>query len=715
MYDWYGKHGMKQARKEREAPAHIRFNQEDPVMPGSLRRQPQHAPALEVPAVPGILRDSSVGAASAGSEAEAAVVAPSRPPSVPRTLLTDAGRSSMAKVSPKAKKAPDKPPKPATPSFRIECWDTSGKRPREAQPNTAWSKSRLTMDASTRRTLHVVAATLELHPMRIAMRTCGAQASMGHPIVCDVKYSSSHFKEDSQVTGGRLFLHAAFLRGTLPPDGIAPLSIACRLPRQLRECLTSMQRLRSLEETLSLEATELCDCLLMPDPEVVQKCDPGLEAKTSSKASSEKETEDPETEDLETEETEETEAEEAEEVAGVLSKRQMNELLNTEAEPGWCQWVAVFPFPFFAPVLGGDRSETDSESEANNELPEEVDEETNLDGVDSVAETDSGFGPMSLHSQFVRCKVCGEQEKVEKVEFPALRLRLSCRSVATWNAQVLKLFHSEEDREQGQHLQPRNAERWSNQDWTNEWSNRWWQQPCPEAWEWEWSSKSQPAPAKSGAGGGPVAKGAKSRAARRVAGFAASVDREAEKQNVEVQMRHLLCLLSERSADILEATQQLQRVRTIIVSCFGGRSCMRTSRTSTTNLLRVFDVWHSFSDRQPSCFWEVMAYLIRESGVINVSQEHGMRHVPGPSAGCRGCVGVLPWSLWLSYVLVRDAPDFISLNFSCLANHLPIRPLHAVLVLLSWWTDQSCTEKIRAAPGSVTDELVPAVRKAGYL
>jgi len=117
MYDWYGKHGMKQARKEREAPAHIRFNQEDPVMPGSLRRQPQHAPALEVPAVPGILRERSVGAASAGSE-EAAVVAPPRPPSVPRTLLTDAGRSSMAKVSPKAKKAADKPPKPATPSFR---------------------------------------------------------------------------------------------------------------------------------------------------------------------------------------------------------------------------------------------------------------------------------------------------------------------------------------------------------------------------------------------------------------------------------------------------------------------------------------------------------------------------------------------------------------------------------------------------------------------
>ncbi|CAE7238845.1 rluC [Symbiodinium natans] len=85
------------------------------------------------------------------------------------------------------------------------------------------------------------------HQIRLHM------ASVGHPIVCDVKYSSSHFKEDSQVTGGRLFLHAAFLRGTLPPDGVAPLHIACRLPRHLRECLTSMERLRSMEETLSGE------------------------------------------------------------------------------------------------------------------------------------------------------------------------------------------------------------------------------------------------------------------------------------------------------------------------------------------------------------------------------------------------------------------------------------------------------------------------------
>ena len=47
--DWYGKHGMKQARKERVAPSHLRFNHEDPVMPGSLRRPKEVAPALLAP------------------------------------------------------------------------------------------------------------------------------------------------------------------------------------------------------------------------------------------------------------------------------------------------------------------------------------------------------------------------------------------------------------------------------------------------------------------------------------------------------------------------------------------------------------------------------------------------------------------------------------------------------------------------------------------
>ncbi|CAE8583864.1 unnamed protein product, partial [Polarella glacialis] len=37
MHEWYEKHGMKQARKEREAPAHIRYNEQDKPLPGSTR------------------------------------------------------------------------------------------------------------------------------------------------------------------------------------------------------------------------------------------------------------------------------------------------------------------------------------------------------------------------------------------------------------------------------------------------------------------------------------------------------------------------------------------------------------------------------------------------------------------------------------------------------------------------------------------------------
>lgn len=37
VYDWYVRHGMKEARKERKAPAFLTFNDEDSVKPGSLR------------------------------------------------------------------------------------------------------------------------------------------------------------------------------------------------------------------------------------------------------------------------------------------------------------------------------------------------------------------------------------------------------------------------------------------------------------------------------------------------------------------------------------------------------------------------------------------------------------------------------------------------------------------------------------------------------
>lgn len=45
-YDWYERHGQKQARKEKEAPAFISFDPKAPVMPGSLRSRDQDAPAM---------------------------------------------------------------------------------------------------------------------------------------------------------------------------------------------------------------------------------------------------------------------------------------------------------------------------------------------------------------------------------------------------------------------------------------------------------------------------------------------------------------------------------------------------------------------------------------------------------------------------------------------------------------------------------------------
>ena len=81
MYDWYGKHGMKQARKERQAPSHLRFNQEDPVMPGSLRRRKEVAPALLAPVA--VRREFLKEEDRPGS----------RGISTPKTLLTTAGRS----------------------------------------------------------------------------------------------------------------------------------------------------------------------------------------------------------------------------------------------------------------------------------------------------------------------------------------------------------------------------------------------------------------------------------------------------------------------------------------------------------------------------------------------------------------------------------------------------------------------------------------------
>jgi len=108
MHDWYGKHGMKQARKEREAPSHVRFGAHDPVMPGSLRTRDQ---SHLVP--PG----ASIRAVSVGSTASWQSSRPSsssRSSSTTRTLA-DAGRQAVEVVSPRAKEASKAKEVPKTP------------------------------------------------------------------------------------------------------------------------------------------------------------------------------------------------------------------------------------------------------------------------------------------------------------------------------------------------------------------------------------------------------------------------------------------------------------------------------------------------------------------------------------------------------------------------------------------------------------------------
>ncbi|CAE8726365.1 unnamed protein product [Polarella glacialis] len=45
-FDWYERHGIKEARKEKAPPAFIRFDTHGPAMPGSLRTCPRIAPVL---------------------------------------------------------------------------------------------------------------------------------------------------------------------------------------------------------------------------------------------------------------------------------------------------------------------------------------------------------------------------------------------------------------------------------------------------------------------------------------------------------------------------------------------------------------------------------------------------------------------------------------------------------------------------------------------
>eukprot|EP00928_Gymnodinium_smaydae_P012546 TRINITY_DN14545_c0_g8_i1.p1 TRINITY_DN14545_c0_g8~~TRINITY_DN14545_c0_g8_i1.p1 ORF type:complete len:306 (-),score=65.86 TRINITY_DN14545_c0_g8_i1:142-996(-) len=62
-YDWYTKHGMKEARKEREAPKFVSFDPSGPRMAGSLRRAPDR-PEVGTHSLPLAVQRSSPASSS---------------------------------------------------------------------------------------------------------------------------------------------------------------------------------------------------------------------------------------------------------------------------------------------------------------------------------------------------------------------------------------------------------------------------------------------------------------------------------------------------------------------------------------------------------------------------------------------------------------------------------------------------------------------------
>lgn len=73
IYSWYEIHGMKEARKERKAPAYLCYNPQHPVMPGSMRVAPPLRELLNKSEKPGMGHSmSSPALVSAGSAAAGA-------------------------------------------------------------------------------------------------------------------------------------------------------------------------------------------------------------------------------------------------------------------------------------------------------------------------------------------------------------------------------------------------------------------------------------------------------------------------------------------------------------------------------------------------------------------------------------------------------------------------------------------------------------------
>jgi len=98
MYDFYSKNGMKQARKERLGPNHIRFDPNAQVMAGSTRREKVVCPALLLPPSMPVLRESSpVRKESSPASGKAPLASAGSQAVAPTLLRSQVPKESIAK------------------------------------------------------------------------------------------------------------------------------------------------------------------------------------------------------------------------------------------------------------------------------------------------------------------------------------------------------------------------------------------------------------------------------------------------------------------------------------------------------------------------------------------------------------------------------------------------------------------------------------------